>query len=132
MTKKETYRLTVGHSYAIADELGFLQEFDRYSLHRVRVNYSINLTPECRQQLTKIEAQITEENHTPYPHTLKKCDKDTEHELKVHKQSAANSNSILVCQDRPIWAKKRYFFITAVLGLSPLIRRKLSSESNET
>ena len=39
---------------------------------------------------------------------------------------------MLVARTKPAWAKRRYFLLATVFGLSPMLRQRLSEESQET
>ena len=39
---------------------------------------------------------------------------------------------MLIARERPNWAKRRYYLLASVFGLSTMIRAKLCEESQET
>lgn len=71
-------------------------------------------------------------NHTDRPHNMRSFARDVEHEWRETSTVNDFTTTILVCQERPEWAKKRNYFLAALFGCSPMIRTQLMNNSNKT
>lgn len=81
----------------------------------------------------EIRAKILAENHTDRPHNKKQFGVDVEHEITESTALPCTTPSLLISStQRPRWAKRRYYLLATLFGLSPLIRSKLDRESDET
>ena len=81
--------------------------------------------------------KVRELNHTDIPHRMSTSERDTLHELSQDVcVDGAVPGSILVMNcsysDRPAFAKKRFFILATLLGLSSVYRNGLRSKLFET
>jgi len=77
----------------------------------------------------RIKDEIYSVNHTDRPHNHLKFPCDVEHTVNEKREIPGSLTNVLVAAERPSWAKKRYYFLTALLGLSSRMRDQVYANS---
>ena len=101
------------------------------------INQRATISKPAQKTLDTGAIKVRELNHTDVPHRMQSSERDTLHELSSSVYIDGNVQSqmlIMNCSynDRPAFAKKRYFTIMAFLGLSSIYRNGLSKKLFET
>ena len=96
----------------------------------------VTISKLAQKTIDAAAVKVRELNHTDIPHRNQTSERDTLHELSQSVSVGDIPASILVMNcnysERPAFAKKRYFLLTALLGLSALHRNKMNSKMFET
>lgn len=118
-------------SVDVSDDPSFVQSLDANGLTRISVKSRVEWSDAARQQYAKIKEVVMERNHTTAPHNMKQYARDTDHTW--HESSRCNfaASNILVCEERPDWAKRRHFVVSAMFGMSFLVRNQLRDNSQK-
>lgn len=70
----------------------------------------------------RIKQQIETDNHTDRPHNHLQFPCDVYHTWTETKTLPNYNPSLLIAEDRPSWARRRYYLLATLLGLSSRMR----------
>ena len=98
---------------------------------RLKVRQNIRWSPEALLRYAEAKHEIWFENHTYKPHNMEKFPRDTDHEWKENASVPNLKTNILISnnKDRPNYAKRRYFFLSALIGMNWSFRRTFSKKT---
>jgi len=100
------------------------------------IDRRVTISRMAQKTLDAAAVKVRELNHTDIPHRNQTNERDTLHELSQLVSVGDIPAKILVMNcsqnERPAFAKKRYFLLTAFLGLSSFHRNKMNSKLFET
>lgn len=116
----------------ISDSPSFIGTLDRHELTRINVHSKVELSEEARSSYNALKAKIYAENHTDRPHNRRDYACDVEHTIREAKEIPGMQSGILVAEDKPAWAKRRYYLLAALFGLSWTMRTKMYEKSQST
>ena len=101
---------------------------------RLKVNQVIRWSPEALLQYSEAKQEIWFENHTYKPHNMKTFPRDTDHEWLESASVPNLKTNILVANNseekRPNYTKRRYFFLSALIGMNWNFRRTFSKKTS--
>lgn len=85
------------------------------------------------EQYKAIKNRIYEENHTDRPHNMNTYSRDVHHTwTETVKSSDAFNSTLLVGNiDRPEFAKRRWYLLSSLLGMSWYTRAKFMKRTNQ-
>lgn len=136
-TGSQTYSMKVNEWLDRSDSPEMLSMNQDLPFLALSIRSNITMSKLAQKTLDDAAIKIREMNHTDYPHTMERSERDVLHELSqsvTFGGHVASSMLIMNCDysERPNFAKKRYFTLMTLFGLGSLYRNSLRRRLHET